>query len=98
MKNIALLGSTGSIGRQTVEVALANPAELSIKVLAAHKNAEVLEQQARLLRPDFVVLTDEAAALELKHRLAGHTEVLAGEEGLLAAATYGGIDTVLRRW
>ncbi len=95
MKNIALLGSTGSIGRQTVEVALANPAELSIKVLAAHKNAEVLEQQARLLRPDFVVLTDEAAALELKHRLAGHTEVLAGEEGLLAAATYGGIDTVL---
>lgn len=95
MKNIALLGSTGSIGRQTVEVALANPQELKIRVLAAHKNVDVIERQARLLQPDLVVLADKAAAYQLERRLGGSVEVLAGEEGLLAAATYQGIDTVL---
>ena len=43
MKNIALLGSTGSIGRQTVEVALANPDKIKIKALVAHKSDELLE-------------------------------------------------------
>ena len=95
MKNISLLGSTGSIGKQTVEVALANPDKFKIKVLAAHASDKIMEEQIKLLDPDFVVLTDKEAAKSLASRYKGRTEILSGEEGLLAAATYEGIDTVL---
>lgn len=95
MKNISVLGSTGSIGRQTLEVAAANPDKLKIKVLAAHKSDEILEEQINQFNPDFAVLTDKDAALRLKKRYNGKTEILSGEEGLIAAATYDGADTVL---
>ena len=95
MKNIALLGSTGSIGRQTVEVALANPDKIKIKALVAHKSDELLEEQIRTLQPDLAVLSDKEAAARLMKRCHGRTEILAGEEGVLAAATYAGADTVL---
>lgn len=95
MKNIALLGSTGSIGRQTVEVALANPDKLKIRALVAHKSDELLEQQIAALEPDIAVLSDKEAAARLAKRYHGKTEILAGEEGVLAAATYAGADTVL---
>lgn len=95
MKNISLLGSTGSIGRQTVEVALANPDKIKIRALAAHKSDEVLEQQINALQPDIAVLTDKDAAARLTKRYHGKTEILAGDEGLMAAATYDGADTVL---
>ena len=95
MKNITLLGSTGSIGRQTVEVALANPDKIKIKALVAHKSDELLEEQIKLLQPDLAVLSDKEAAARLASRYHGRTEILAGEEGVLAAATYAGSDTVL---
>lgn len=95
MKNITLLGSTGSIGRQTVEVALANPDKIKIKALVAHKSDELLEKQINLLQPDLAVLSDKEAAARLQARYHGRTEILAGEEGVLAAATYAGADTVL---
>lgn len=95
MKNIALLGSTGSIGRQTIEVALANPDKLKIKVLAAHTSDVALEKQLEAVQPELAVLSDKEAAARLIKRYHGKTEILAGEEGLLAAATYGGVDTVL---
>ena len=95
MKNITLLGSTGSIGRQTVEVALANPDKIKIKALVAHKSDELLEEQINLLQPDLAVLSDKEAAARLQARYHGRTEILAGEEGVLAAATYVGADTVL---
>ena len=95
MKNIALLGSTGSIGRQTVEVALANPDKIKIKALVAHKSDELLEEQIKALQPDLAVLSDKEAAARLAARYHGRTEILAGEEGVLAAATYAGADTVL---
>lgn len=95
MKNIALLGSTGSIGRQTIEVALANPDKLKLKVLAAHTSDETLEQQIKLVEPELAVLSDKEAAARLLKRYHGKTEILAGEEGLLCAATYSGVDTVL---
>ena len=95
MKNITLLGSTGSIGRQTVEVALANPDKIKIKALVAHKSDELLEEQIKLLQPDLAVLSDKEAAARLTSRYHGRTEILAGEEGVLAAATYAGSDTVL---
>ena len=95
MKNISLLGSTGSIGKQTLEVAAANPDKMKIRVLAAHTSDTILEEQIRAVEPDFAVLTDKEAASRLKARYNGKTEILAGEEGLLAAATYSEVDTVL---
>ena len=95
MKKIAVLGSTGSIGKQTLEVAAANPDKLQIKVLAAHVNDKLLEEQIEKFAPDMAVLTDEKAAQRLKERYTGKTKILAGREGLLEAVTYDGIDTVL---
>lgn len=95
MKHISLMGSTGSIGKQTLEVAAANPDKLKIRVLVAHKSDEILEQQIRQFEPDFAVLTDKDAAARLAARYHGKTEILSGEEGLLAAATYSEVDTVL---
>lgn len=95
MKNISVLGSTGSIGRQTLEVAAANPDKIKIRVLAAHTSDEALEQQIKAFEPDFAVLSDKEAAARLAKRYHGKTEILAGEEGLLTAATYEGVDTVL---
>lgn len=95
MKNISLLGSTGSIGRQTIEVAAANPDKLKIRTLVAHHSDELLEEQIKAVEPDFAVLTDKEAAARLATRYHGKTEILAGEEGLLAAATYEKVDTVL---
>lgn len=95
MKNISLLGSTGSIGRQAIEVALANPEKMKIRVLAAHKSDELLEKQIKLCEPDIAVLSDKDAAYRLSKRYHGKTEILSGDEGLLTAATYADSDTVL---
>ena len=87
MKQISILGSTGSIGTQTLEVVRENP-DLSVTALAAGRNAELLEAQAREFRPRLVSLQDERAAGELKIRLADtDIRVLSGMDGLLAAAT-----------
>lgn len=95
MKNISLLGSTGSIGRQTLEVVAANPDKLKIRAIAAHTSDELLEEQIKMCQPDIAVLSDKEAVARLCKRYHGKTEILAGEEGLLAAATYDGADTVL---
>ena len=95
MKNITLLGSTGSIGTQTLEVVKGNPERLCVKALVANKSDELMEQQILEFNPDIAVLTDKEAAARLAKRYHGRTEILAGDEGLLAAATYSGSDTVL---
>ena len=95
MKHISLLGSTGSIGKQTLEVVAANPDKLKVRALAAHRSDELLEQQIRQFEPDIAVLSDKDAAARLAARSHGKTKILAGAEGLLAAATYDGADTVL---
>lgn len=95
MKHISLLGSTGSIGKQTLEVVAANPDKLKVRALAAHRSDELLEQQIRQFEPDIAVLSDKDAAARLATRYHGKTKILAGDEGLLAAATYDGADTVL---
>ena len=95
MKHISLLGSTGSIGKQTLEVVAANPDKLKVRALAAHRSDELLEQQIRQFEPDIAVLSDKDAAARLAARYHGRTKLLAGDEGLLAAATYDGADTVL---
>ena len=93
-KTITILGSTGSIGRQTLSVA----AELGLRVaaLTAERNVALLEAQCRQYRPELAVLTDEAAAEELKVRLADmNIRVLAGAEALCEAAALPEADTVV---
>ena len=93
-KTIALLGSTGSIGRQTLEVA--RELGLTVAALTAHTNIDLLEQQARQFRPRLAAVYDMDAARVLRERLADtDIQVLAGEEGLLAAATAEEADTLV---
>lgn len=93
-KTIALLGATGSIGRQTLEVV--REQGISVAALTAHTQIDLLERQARQFMPRLAVLYDENAALELEKRLRGTgIEVMAGEEGLLAAAAMAEADTVV---
>ena len=95
MKNISVLGSTGSVGTQTLEVALANPDKLKIVALAANSNDVLMEEQIHMFNPAIVTLSDEVAAKRLRSRYSGKTQILAGTEGLQAVATYAGADTVL---
>ena len=84
-KTISLLGATGSIGRQTLDVA--EHLGLRVVALTAHMDVERLEAQVRKFRPRLAVLTDEAAARDLAVRLADmDTKVLGGPEALLEAA------------
>ena len=93
-KTIALLGSTGSIGRQTLQVA--RELKLRVAALAAGSSVELLEAQAREFSPRLAVLYNAAAAAELRRRLRDtDIEVLAGPEGLLAAAQAEEADTVV---
>ncbi len=93
-RTIALLGSTGSIGRQTLEVA--RELGLGVAALTANSSVDLIEAQAREFSPRLAVLYDEAAAGELRARLADtKTEVMSGMEGLLAAARMDEADTVV---
>lgn len=86
MKKIAILGSTGSIGTQTLEIVRDNP-DLQVTGLAAGANIELLERQVREFRPRLVSLQSEADCKELKTRLADmEVQVIPGMEGLLAIA------------
>ena len=93
-KTITILGSTGSIGRQTLSVA--DELGLRVAALTAERNVDLMEAQCRQYRPKLAVLTDEAAAEELKVRLADmNIRVLAGAEALCEAAALQEADTVV---
>ena len=81
-KTISILGSTGSIGRQTLDVA--EQMGLRVAALTAHASVERMEEQVRQFKPRLAVMTDEAAAKDLTVRLADtETKVLGGFEALL---------------
>lgn len=87
MKKIAILGSTGSIGTQTLEVVREHKDELCVTALAAGHNKEKLKEQIAEFHPSVVSLADETLALELKKELAGSgVTVLSGMDGLVAVA------------
>ena len=93
-KTVAVLGSTGSIGRQTLQVV--QELGLTVAALTANRQVDLLEQQARQLHPTLAVLYDRAAAGELRLRLSDtDIRVAAGPEGLLEAATLPEADTVV---
>jgi 1-deoxy-D-xylulose-5-phosphate reductoisomerase len=93
---LALLGSTGSIGTQALDVVAAHPGRFTVTVLTAHSNTELLIEQARRWRPAEVVIADATKYAELKAALAPlGIAVSAGLEAVAAAATRADVDTVL---
>ena len=95
MKNVVLLGSTGSIGISTIKVAEDLPDKIRLLGLGAGNNAELLLEQTRKLRPEAVSIIDRAKAKELSGALGTTTRVFSGEDGLLKLATLPGADIVL---
>ena len=94
MRTISLLGSTGSIGRQSLDVIAA--CQMSVAAVTANRSVALLEQQVRQFQPKLAVCYDPAAAADLKVRIADtSTQVASGLEGLLEAATLPAADTVL---
>src|SRR5216117_2494977 len=87
MKNVVLLGSTGSIGTSTIKVAEDLPDRVRLVGLAAGGNTELLAKQTLKHRPEAVSLLDPAKARELDAVLGGITRVYSGSEGLIRLAT-----------
>lgn len=93
-ESLVVLGSTGSIGTQTLDVA--QKYNMSIKALTAHSNVNLIEEQIRCFKPELAVMYDENAATDLKDRIADtNTKVLCGMDGLIEAASMNGADVVL---
>jgi 1-deoxy-D-xylulose-5-phosphate reductoisomerase len=100
MKNVSVLGSTGSIGQSTLSVIASLPDRFSVSALAAGRDLEKLAQQAAHFRPRFVSIAEEKdiPALKEKLRRAGIAplpEIASGQEGLVAAACLEGVDIVV---
>jgi len=95
-KRLAILGSTGSIGTQTLEIVSRYPDMFKVTVLTAGSNVDLLMKQAKLFRPETVVIGSEASYKKLSDGLAGlGIEVLAGQEAFEAVATSANVDTVV---
>lgn len=96
MKRIAILGSTGSIGRQALEVIEALGPDYCVVALTAGSSFELLAEQARKFKPEMVALSDEGAALKLKDKLSDiDCKVMAGVDGQIKAATWLSADLVI---
>ena len=95
MKKIAILGSTGSIGTQTLEV-VRNNGDIEVLGLAAGHNIELLEQQIREFKPVIAAVWSEEKASELKGRVADtNTRIVAGMDGLIEVSTYAGVEILV---
>ena len=93
MRSVSLLGSTGSIGTQAVDVLLGQPERFRVVALAAQSSTDVLLAQAAQLRPDMVVIGEESLYRTVREGVPAGTDVLVGIPGLVAAA--GAADVVL---
>jgi 1-deoxy-D-xylulose-5-phosphate reductoisomerase len=88
MKSIVILGSTGSIGTNTLDIVERFPGEFRVVGLTAGNNDEMLADQVRRFRPQAVAMSNEAAAVRLRQRCSGlPTEILSGQEGLAKVAS-----------
>ena len=98
MRRLSILGSTGSIGKQTLEVARKAPSDFTVEALSCDSDIDTLYGQIEEFRPKVCSVVNEAKAIELKDRLKSSgidTEVLTGKEGNIAIATLDSIDTVV---
>ncbi|MBU8932703.1 MAG: 1-deoxy-D-xylulose-5-phosphate reductoisomerase [candidate division Zixibacteria bacterium] len=95
-RKISILGSTGSIGRSTLDVVTAHPGKFDVVVLAAYSNTELLADQCRRFRPRYACLVDSSKINELRSRLGDlKVELLAGKEELVKLAGLDEIDLVV---
>lgn len=95
MRNIAILGSTGSIGTQTLEIVRENN-DLNVVSIAAKSSINKLEEHVREFKPDIVCVYDEKAASQFKVMISDtNTKVVSGMEGLIEAATYKSAELVV---
>jgi 1-deoxy-D-xylulose-5-phosphate reductoisomerase len=92
MKRILVLGSTGSIGINTLKIARSFPSEIQVVGLSVNKKIDELEKQINEFRPKTVVVRDESKAVELKQRIGNKCEVLIGDGGLLEITNRGDYD------
>lgn len=98
MRNLAILGSTGSIGCSTLDVVKSNPGMFDIQLLAAKKNHPLLLKQIKLFKPNFVYLDDESSLIKLKSEIKSidnTLEVISNEQNLLDLISSNVIDTVV---
>lgn len=95
MKKIAILGSTGSIGTQALDVVRHLPEEFSVEVLAANSNVELFTRQIEEFRPKLAVLADEAAYKKLSARKFKGTELAGGRQAFIDAAAFDSVELVL---
>ena len=96
MKNISILGATGSVGTQALEVVAANPGLYKVAALTAQSNSALLIEQALSFQPELVVIGDERLYEEVKSALSGtNIRVAAGEAAVSEAAGWSGVDLVL---
>jgi len=96
VKNISLLGSTGSIGVNTLDVVYRHPDRFRVVALAAGKNVGLLARQVRHFRPEFVAIQDHSVYGALKEALSGvDVEMAVGVEGVVAAAGWSSADLVV---
>lgn len=96
MKRVAILGSTGSVGTQALEVVAAHPDLFEVEVLTANSNAALLIEQARKFKPNAIVVTDESKYKEVKEALLMlPIKVFAGQQALVDVVKWEGIDVVL---
>ncbi len=96
MKNISIIGSTGSIGTQTLQIAREYSNEINVVALSAHSNIKLLEEQSREFKPEFVCVTNAQKANELKIKLADtNIKVIDGEQGVVDVATAAMADIVV---
>lgn len=95
MKNIAILGSTGSIGRSTLEVVEHLKDRFSVLALSANSNTTLLAEQAARFRPNLVVLGESSLIAQLKEHIPSGIEILAGVEGLMEISSYPEVELVV---
>ena len=93
MRSVSLMGSTGSVGTQALDILRREPERFTLYALAAHRSVEVLLAQAREFRPPVVVIGDSSLARDVEAGVPRGTQVLAGESGMAAAAR--GADLIL---
>lgn len=96
MKRLAILGSTGSIGTQALDVVAAHPDKFEVEILSAHSNAELLIEQAKKYKPNAVVIVDEDKYEEVKQGLAMQpVKIFAGKQSLDEVVQWDSVDLVL---
>ena len=94
MKTIGILGSTGSVGKQSLEVISNHKNKFNVKFLAANSNIDLLIEQTKKFKPEFICIYDKSKYIELKNNIS-KTEILSGNEGLMNLCELSNVDIIL---